>query len=76
MAYTNVVCDEAGQNYVGVNIYDFDCNGYIGFGDVAVLSDNWLNTTPGNVCDLNGDHVVNFKDLARFAKVWLTELNR
>jgi hypothetical protein len=42
MSYANVLGDIADQNYVANNIYDLDCDGTIGYGDVAVISENWL----------------------------------
>jgi hypothetical protein len=42
MSYANVLGDIADQNYVANNIYDFDCDGSIGFGDLAIMCENWL----------------------------------
>jgi unsaturated chondroitin disaccharide hydrolase len=53
--------------------YDLDCDGTIGYGDIAVISDNWLDDNAGNICDFNGDAIVNFKDFAEFANVWTEE---
>ncbi|MGA2094344.1 MAG: hypothetical protein ABSH16_13225, partial [Sedimentisphaerales bacterium] len=47
MSYNNVSADLPDQNYVAVNIYDLDCNGSIGWGDVGVLAENWLKTGSG-----------------------------
>jgi hypothetical protein len=55
-----------------VNIYDLDDDGKIGYGDVAVMCENWLQTgcdLPGNFC--NDDDIVNFRDFSDFALHWL-----
>ena len=70
MSYANVLGDIADQNYVANNIYDLDCDGTIGYGDVAVISDNWLSSDPDALGKLNGDNIVNFLDFAEFAEVW------
>ncbi len=66
-AYTNVLEDKTDQNYAATNIYDLDCNGSIGYGDIAVMANYWLNSGPA---DFNHDGIVNFLDFARFAEVW------
>jgi hypothetical protein len=68
MVYLNVLDDVIDQNYTATNIYDLDCDGSIGWGDIAVLSENWLG--PGPVGDFNSDGIVNFLDFARLALVW------
>ena len=68
-AYTNVLENKTGQDYLADNIYDLDCDGSIGFGDVAVISENWLSSSPEKG-DLNSDGIVNFVDFADFADVW------
>ena len=73
MVYTNVLADQTEQNYQATNKYDLDCDGAIGYGDVYVLSTNWLDDTAGNICDFNGDAIVNFEDFAEFANVWMEE---
>ena len=72
-AYTNVLENKTAQNYEATNIYDLDCDGLISWGDVAVMTDNWLDDTVGNICDFNADAIVNFRDYTEFANVWLTE---
>jgi hypothetical protein len=72
LSYTDVLVDQAGQNYTADNIYDLDCDGYIGLGDVGVMADNWLITgsptpIPG---DFNADGTVDFLDYAIFGNVW------
>jgi hypothetical protein len=42
MSYVDVLADQPDQNYVAHNIYDLDYDCYIGWGDVAVISENWL----------------------------------
>lgn len=75
-AYAYVLDDVIDQNYTATNIYDLDCNGAIGYGDVYVISINWLNDTAKNICDFNGDKIVNFKDFAEFANVWMEEYEK
>jgi lysophospholipase L1-like esterase len=73
MSYANVLGDIADQNYVANNIYDLDCDGSIGIGDVAVISENWLTLggpdVPSDIHKDN-DNIVNFLDFADFANVW------
>ncbi len=68
-AYANVLADQTGQDYQAANIYDLDCDGTIGYGDLHVISINWLDDTAENLCDFNGDSIVDFKDFAVFANV-------
>jgi hypothetical protein len=73
LSYAGVLVDQVEQNYTADNIYDLDCDGYIGLGDVGVMADNWLITgsptpIPG---DFNADGTVNFVDFADFATHWL-----
>jgi subtilisin family serine protease len=71
-AYAYVLDDVIDQNYTAANIYDLDCDGTIGYGDLAVIAENWLKT-PANINegDLNNDNIVDFLDFAEFAKHWL-----
>jgi subtilisin family serine protease len=71
-SYNNVSADLPDQNYVAVNIYDLDCNGSIGLGDVGVLAQNWLKTASGIAGDLDADNNVDFIDFAIFGIVWGT----
>ncbi|MFC1677387.1 LamG-like jellyroll fold domain-containing protein, partial [Planctomycetota bacterium] len=41
-AYADVLDDIEDQNYLANNIYDLDCDGFIGYGDVEIISNNWL----------------------------------
>ncbi len=70
IAYLNVLNGIANQNYTATNIYDLDCDGSIGWSDVAILRDNWLSDSSGCICDLNADNIINFLDFAEFALVW------
>jgi hypothetical protein len=72
MVYVDVLADQTEQNYQAINIYDLDCDCTIGYGDLAVIAENWLKT-PANINegDLNNDNIVNFLDFAEFAKYWL-----
>ena len=70
MVYLNVLDDVTDQNYTATNVYDLDCDGSIGWGDVAVMRENWLDNTVGNICDFNADDIVNFLDFAEFSLVW------
>jgi hypothetical protein len=46
---------------------DLDGDGFIGWGDVKIMSDYWLDVKPG---DINEDGIVNFKDFAEFGLAW------
>ncbi|MCX5634400.1 MAG: GxGYxYP family putative glycoside hydrolase [Planctomycetota bacterium] len=54
-------------NFYLYSIYDLDCNGYIGLGDIAVMGENWLNSGQG---DFNNDGIVNFNDFAELVNAW------
>lgn len=72
MVYVDVLADQTKQNYQATNIYDLDCDGTIGYGDLAVIAENWLKTPADiNEGDLNNDNIVNFLDFAEFAEYWL-----
>jgi len=70
ISYVDVLADLADQNYVALNIYDLDCDGAIGLGDLAVLAENWLVAGPGILGDFNADEFVDFIDFAYFGAVW------
>ena len=74
MSYVNVLGDIADQNYVAHNIYDLDYDCYIGWGDVAIISENWLDgpDLPGDFYK-DEDDIVNFLDFAEFANHWLED---
>ena len=46
---------------------DLDSDGFIGWGDVKIMSEYWLDINPG---DINGDGIVNFKDFSEFGLAW------
>ena len=61
-----IVTDLAGD------VYDLDGNGSIGWGDVRVMAENWLQTgvnIPGDFYKDEAD-IVNFCDFAKFAEEW------
>jgi len=70
-AYTYVLNDVIDQNYTATNIYDLNCDGSIGFGDIMIISENWLDgpDLPGDFYK-NEDDIVNFPDFSVFANVW------
>jgi len=70
ISYVVILADQPDQNYVAYNIYDLDCDGSIGWGDVAVIADNWLLQGPGIPGDFDADEIVNFLDFAEFGNVW------
>jgi hypothetical protein len=72
MVYVDVLADQTEQNYQALNIYDLDCNGSIGFGDLRIMSENWLDgpDLPGDFYK-DEDDIVNFLDFAEFAQHWL-----
>ncbi|MBN2018737.1 MAG: hypothetical protein JW749_00770 [Sedimentisphaerales bacterium] len=71
IGYVDVLADRVNQNYVAYNVYDLDCDGSIGFGDVDVIADNWLLAGPEG--DFTADGTVNFLDFAEFGIVWGNE---
>jgi hypothetical protein len=70
LSYTDVLVDQTGQNYAANNIYDLDCDGSIGIGDLSVMAANWLMTGPQIKGDFVTDETVNFLDFAEFGLVW------
>jgi lysophospholipase L1-like esterase len=70
MSYVNVLADQPDQNYIAYNIYDLDCDGYIGLGDVAVITNNWFLTGPDIPGDLHKDGMIDFLDFAELCLVW------
>jgi hypothetical protein len=67
MSYVNVLADQPDQNYIADNIYDLDCDGSIGWGDVAVMAYNWLDS---GAADFDHSGSVDFQDLAEFGWAW------
>jgi subtilisin family serine protease len=70
MSYVDVLTDVCDQNYIASNIYDLDCDGSIGFGDLAVMVGNWLLTGQEIPGDFNVDKTVDFLDFAEFGIIW------
>jgi hypothetical protein len=70
--YEDVQADQR-ADYIGENIYDLDCDGSVGWGDVLAMADNWLSTDPGATGNLVPDGSVNFLDLAYLASIWQNE---
>lgn len=70
--YSNVTTDLLGQDYEDISIYDLDIDGLIGWGDVAVIRENWLVTGPNVPGDFHKDEddIVNFLDFAEFGLTW------
>jgi hypothetical protein len=69
--FTDVLENKAAQDYAATNIYDLDCDGSIGYGDIAVIGENWLsNNVDIHDGDFNDDGIVNFLDFVDFALVW------
>jgi len=66
--YTDVMDDQPDQNFIANNIYDLDCDGLIGLGDVSVIAYNWLTAGPQG--DFVDDGIVDFVDFAEFGLVW------
>lgn len=66
-AYTDILKDKVRQNYEANNIYDLDCDGSIGFGDLKIMCGNWLGSGPG---DFDNDGMVAFDDFAEFGAAW------
>jgi hypothetical protein len=70
--YSNVAIDLSGQNYKDIGIYDLDADGFISWGDVKVICDNWLVVDPNVPGDIHKDenNIVNILDFADFALAW------
>ena len=67
--YSNVITNQLVQDYMDITTYDLDDDGFIGWGDVSEICDNWLIPSPAEG-DFNGDGTVNFEDFAEFALAW------
>jgi hypothetical protein len=70
LSYIDVLADQADKNYAANNIYDLDCDGSIGIGDLGVMAENWLMAGPQIKGDFVPDETVNFLDFAEFGLVW------
>jgi len=67
-AYSNVTANLLNQNYKNVKKYDLDNNGVVNSADLAIIYENWLDTSPDLESDLNNDNVVNFLDYTEFTE--------
>jgi lysophospholipase L1-like esterase len=70
MSYADVQSDSTDRNFITGSMYDLDCNGLIGWGDIRAMAINWLSTVPGATGNLNGDGRVDFRDFAVFSSIW------
>ena len=68
--YSNVVADQAWQDYKDISMYNLNGDGFIGWGDIGVICEYWLKTEPDREGDFNNDGVVNLLDFAEFALFW------
>ncbi|MDD5328346.1 MAG: sialate O-acetylesterase [Phycisphaerae bacterium] len=70
--YSNVAADLPEQDYKDISIYDLDTDGFINWGDIEIIHENWLMTGPNVPGDLykDEDNIVNFLDFAELARVW------
>jgi hypothetical protein len=67
-AYSNITANLLNQNYKNIKKYDLDHNGVINSADLAIIYENWLDTSPDLESDLNNDNVVNFLDYTEFTE--------
>jgi len=72
-AVTGGTATGGGVDYslAGACVCDFDDSNQIDLPDIAVLAENWLSQTPGNIADVTDDNSVNFEDFAICALEWL-----
>ena len=68
--YSNVITDRGGQDYKNITTYDLDWDGFIGWGDIEVISEHWLEVGQDIEGDTNNDEIVNLLDFAEFALAW------
>lgn len=71
-SYSEVSEDLEAQDYEDIRLYDIDDDGYLNWGDVDILCDNWLSTGQDVPGDFHKDenNTVDFLDFADFARVW------
>jgi hypothetical protein len=71
-SYDKVGDNLEAQDYEDISIYDLDDNGTIGWNDLGVLCDNWLNTGEDIPGDFYKDqnNIVDFLDFADFVSAW------
>jgi len=46
ISYVDVLSDYTDQNYAASSIYDINCDGFIDWGDMVIIADNWLSAGP------------------------------
>ncbi len=71
-SYNEVNDNLAAQDFEDISTYDLDNDKSLGWGDLNVLCENWLNTgqdIPGDFCK-DQNNIVDFRDFADFASVW------
>lgn len=68
--YENVLNHQTDMDFMGIRNEDINMDGFINWDDIAVLSNQWLDTQPGLEADINGDGTVNLKDLSRITPAW------
>lgn len=72
MSYVGITENKAETRvYDANNMYDLDCNGSIGEGDLAIIANNWLSSNSNAQGNFNHDEILNFLDFALFAQRWL-----
>ncbi len=72
MTYIAILDDEESQDYIASNIYDLDCNGWVGLGDFVIMSNHWLEMGSRIPADfyVDEDNIVNLLDFAVFSRAW------
>jgi len=71
ITYDSMLLDVMSQDYAANDLYDLDCDGSIGFGDLAIVLQNWLAAGPDVTGNFNRDAVLDFLDFAIFSQRWL-----
>jgi hypothetical protein len=68
--YDKIVTDLPSEEFEGksITLYDFDADEFIGWGDVMIMCQNWLDTGPE--CDVNNDGIVDLSDFTELALAW------
>ncbi len=72
--YDNVVVDHFQDDFEDISIYNLDGQDHIDFGDLRVMTENWLDTGGDIEGDINnngdGDGIIDFFDFAEWVLVW------
>ena len=55
---------------VGQLLYDLDGDGSIDYGDIAIMSENWVMTGQDIPGDFDKNGIVDFYDFAKLALTW------